>query len=123
MICTKWHHQLNGCEFEQILGDGGAQGSLAYCSPRGHKESDRTEQLTITTAKLLSIHYILSSLRELEDESSITRSSVNLFLSTVRVPASCSPDASWSRNISLTSSCVIEGIPVHKLVNEHFISL
>ena len=33
-----WHYQLNGHEFEQILGDGEGQGSLAWCSPRGHKE-------------------------------------------------------------------------------------
>ena len=38
-----WHHQLNGCEFEQALGDGDGQGSLARCSPRGWKESDATE--------------------------------------------------------------------------------
>ena len=30
-----WHHQLNGHEFEQVPGDGGRQGSLACCSPRG----------------------------------------------------------------------------------------
>ena len=24
-----WHHQLSGCEFEQTLGDGEGQGSLA----------------------------------------------------------------------------------------------
>ena len=41
-----WHHQLNGHEFEQALGDGKEWGSLAYCSPRGHKESDMTERLT-----------------------------------------------------------------------------
>ena len=35
-----WHHWLDGHEIEQ---DG--QGSLACCSPRGHKESDTTEQL------------------------------------------------------------------------------
>ena len=29
-----WHHWLNGCEFEQILGDGG-QESLMCCSPWG----------------------------------------------------------------------------------------
>ena len=40
-----WHHQLNGHEFEQALGLGDRQGSLACCSPRGHKESDMTEQL------------------------------------------------------------------------------
>ena len=39
-----WHHQLNGQEFEQALGDGEGQGSLACCSPWGHKESDTTEQ-------------------------------------------------------------------------------
>ena len=33
-----WHHQLDGPEFQQALGVGGKQGSLAYCSPRGHKE-------------------------------------------------------------------------------------
>ena len=38
-----WHHQLNGHEFEQTLGDGKARGSLACCSSWGHKESDRTE--------------------------------------------------------------------------------
>ena len=40
-----WHHQLNGHEFEQALGDGEGQGSLACCSPWGCKESDMTEQL------------------------------------------------------------------------------
>ena len=32
-------HRLNGREFEQTLGDGDGQGSLACCSPWGHKES------------------------------------------------------------------------------------
>ena len=40
-----WHHQLNGHEFDQASGDGEGQGSLACCSPWGHKESDTTEQL------------------------------------------------------------------------------
>ena len=35
----------NSMEFEQALGDGEGQGSLACCSPWGHKESDTTEQL------------------------------------------------------------------------------
>ena len=39
------HHQLNGCESEQAPGVGDGQGSLACCSPWGHKESDMTEQL------------------------------------------------------------------------------
>ena len=41
----RWHHRLNGYEFEQTLGDGEGQGSLACCSPWGRKESDMTEQL------------------------------------------------------------------------------
>ena len=40
-----WHHQLLGHEFEQALRTGDIQGSLACCSPWGHKEPDRTEQL------------------------------------------------------------------------------
>ena len=38
-----WHHQLDGPEFEQALGAGDGQGSLACCSPWGRKESDTTE--------------------------------------------------------------------------------
>ena len=40
-----WHHQLNGCESEQTLGDSEGQASLACCSPWGHKELDTTERL------------------------------------------------------------------------------
>ena len=38
-----WHLWLDGHEFEQALGVGGGQGSLACWSPWGHKESDTTE--------------------------------------------------------------------------------
>ena len=40
-----WHHWLNGHEFEKTPGDREGQGSLACCSPSGHKELDMTEQL------------------------------------------------------------------------------
>ena len=40
-----WHHQLNGLEFEQALGDGDGQGGLACYSPWDHKESNVTEWL------------------------------------------------------------------------------
>ena len=33
-----WHHQLNGLEFEQALGDAEGQGGLVCCSPWGRKE-------------------------------------------------------------------------------------
>ena len=32
-----WHRQLNGHDFEQTPGDSEEQGTLACCSPRGHK--------------------------------------------------------------------------------------
>ena len=38
------HHQFNGHEFEQALGDGEGQGSLVCCSPWDHKELDTIEQ-------------------------------------------------------------------------------
>ena len=37
-----WHHRLTGREVEQTLEDDEGQGSLACCSPWGHKESDIT---------------------------------------------------------------------------------
>ena len=40
---VRWHHQLNGHEFEQAVGVGNGQRGLACCSPWGHKESDTTE--------------------------------------------------------------------------------
>jgi len=43
-----WHHQIDGHEFEQAQGVGDEEGSLARCSPRGHIESDMTEQLNWT---------------------------------------------------------------------------
>ena len=43
-----WHHQLNGHEFGQTPGVGDGQGGLGCCSPRGHKQSDMTEQLNQT---------------------------------------------------------------------------
>ena len=36
------HTQLNGHEIEQAPGDGEGQGSLAFCSPWGHKELNPT---------------------------------------------------------------------------------
>ena len=42
------HHRLNGHEFDQALGDGEGQGSLACGSPWGRKELDTTEWLNWT---------------------------------------------------------------------------
>ena len=38
-----WHHQLSEHQSEQAPGDGEGHGSLACCSPWGHKELDTTE--------------------------------------------------------------------------------
>ena len=43
-----WHHQLDGHKSEQAPGVGDGQGSLACCSPWGRKESDMTEQFSLT---------------------------------------------------------------------------
>ena len=75
-----WHHQLNGHEFEQRYGDG--QGSLACCSPWGHKELDTTEQLN--SNKLLPLRRRLCAM---------------LRLSVVSDPRDCSPQAPPSTGI------------------------
>ena len=40
-----WHHRLSGHVFEKTPGDGDGQGSLACCSPWGHKELGTTERV------------------------------------------------------------------------------
>ena len=40
-----WNHQLDGHEFEQALGVGDGQGSLAWCSPWGLEKSDTAKRL------------------------------------------------------------------------------
>ena len=42
-----WHHQLNGHEFEQDLGDDNGQGSLVCCSPWGHRVTTERPNLTV----------------------------------------------------------------------------
>ena len=54
-----WHHWLNGHEFEQALGIGDGQGSLACCSSWGRKELDMTEQLN-GTGRYIFLLYINS---------------------------------------------------------------
>ena len=50
-----WHHRLDGYEFEQDLGVGGWQGSLACCSPWGCKELDTAERLNWTESFLTGL--------------------------------------------------------------------
>ena len=65
-----WHHQLDGHEFEQSLGVSDGQGSLAYCSPWGHKESDSTQQLNNNIWRNLSpLIYMFTFLRRIKPET------------------------------------------------------
>ena len=57
-----WHYRLNGHEFEQDSGVGDGQGSLGYCSPWSHKESDMTERLNWTAVRISSVQ-LLSRVR------------------------------------------------------------
>ena len=58
-----WHYQLDGHEFEQAPGDG--QGSLACCSPQGHKESDMNEQLNNNrhTLRILQVRFQVTAMK------------------------------------------------------------
>ena len=60
----EWHHQLNGHEFEQTLGDGEGLGSLACCSSLGLKElnglvSEQQQQTSLICAqwKIVSLNF------------------------------------------------------------------
>ena len=55
---VRWHHRLNGHGFGSTPGVGNGQGGLESCSPQGHKESDRTEQLNWTKSLLLSVSFL-----------------------------------------------------------------
>ena len=61
-----WHHQFNGHEFEQIPGDGEGQGTLACCSPWGHKESDMTQQLKNNNREFNKNNHIIVKLAKME---------------------------------------------------------
>ena len=52
-----WHHQLDGHEFEQTLGVGDGQGSLACFSPCGGKESNILSNLAELIDMLFSRKY------------------------------------------------------------------
>ena len=62
-----WYCRLNRLEFEQAPGVGDGQGSLACCSPWGHKESDTTERLNWLTEyspRCPDVNWTVSYLRE-----------------------------------------------------------
>ena len=58
---VRWHHWLYGHEFEQALGNGEGQGSLASYSPWGRKESDTTERLNNNNSRCQTGHEVKKS--------------------------------------------------------------
>ena len=60
---VRWHHQLNGHEFEQAPGVGDGQGSLACCSSWSHKELDTTEWLN-WTEKISRLYQLIAESKE-----------------------------------------------------------
>ena len=61
---VRWHHRLNGHEFEKTLGDGEGQGNLGCCSPWGHKELDMIEGLSSNNNTLIKIRAVSDNCRE-----------------------------------------------------------
>ena len=51
-----WHHWLNAHEFEQALGDGEGQGSLACCHPWSHKKKKKIRQDWETEKQQQGLH-------------------------------------------------------------------
>ena len=56
---VRQHHQVNGHEFEQTLGDSEGKGSLACCSPWGLKESHTTWWLNKNKQQRQSTYVII----------------------------------------------------------------
>ena len=57
-----WHHWLDRHEFEKALGVSNGQGSLACCSPWGHKESNTTEGVNLLSCTLAAPLHSVQSL-------------------------------------------------------------
>ena len=51
-----WHHQLNGHEFEQVLGVGDGERSLACCSPWDPKELDMIDWTEVIAYNYIMLH-------------------------------------------------------------------
>ena len=74
---ARWHHRLDGHEFEQALRAGVGQGSLVCCSPWGCKQLDATEQqnqqdLIYNTGNDILIQYLLITYNEKNQKVYIT---------------------------------------------------
>ena len=128
-----WHHQLNGHEFEQAPGVGDGQGSLACCSPWGHKELGTTERLNWTDPKIpldvnnLSDPYFKLPSDSLRANIFLSKLIVILFrqlLATLWLFGFISSDSfsSWEHSFSVTQICVSQ-TAIPKIPNKLFSDL
>ena len=56
-----WHHQLNGHEFQQTLGDNKGQGSLAVMQSTGSKKKKKKTRLSDGTQQNQIQYFLLSN--------------------------------------------------------------
>ena len=92
---ARWHHWLNGHEFEQTPGASGGQRSLVCCGSLGHKEWDTTEQLNWTELcdpMAESEEEIKSLLMKVKEESE--KAGLKLNIQKMKIMAS-GPITSW----------------------------
>ena len=134
---VRWHHQLNGHEFEQTLRDSEGQGNLACCSPWGCKESNTTKQLNnndLTSDKLrshlhcfhgaqscISIFYSISPAcrgqptETLREEDVILTSSLLTVLVT-RGSSGCPYKTQWTGRFSNHTEHIHSGVPASRRI-------
>ena len=79
---------LNGLEFKEVPGDGEGQGSLKWCSPRGHKELHMTERLNNNNKCVL---FSLSQLDLLDNLLQLLHQQLQLQLVLLFYKCSCFP--------------------------------
>ena len=70
---ARWHHQLNGHESEQTLGDTEGQGRLVCYRPWGRKEWDTTEWLNSKPSQnIAGLSKILKTFKTINDDFKVS---------------------------------------------------
>ena len=102
---VRWHHRLNGHEFEQALRVGDGQGSLACFSPWGCKESDMPERLNWTED--IFVYY--------EYPSSLSNYNLQIFSPILWIVFSLSLGVFWSANVFNFNEFLLSIFFIHAL--------
>ena len=106
----RWHHRLNGQEFEQTPGDSEGEGSLVCCSPGSHTESDTTSQLnTHNTTWWAPIHGLKTPhLLSPGSLPQLTEGETQWFSASGTVPCHEHSEGSYiNRMLHSSSSCIV----------------